>query len=178
MLVLIYNHGIDDGACSSTWCRGPLGPTNRPTATATVPKQCPLCQQEADKWHSCWTCPNLLQIEDEDISNSNYLVDELQVSLRDSQPILETLWLRGLVTKAQITQSSDHNPLEAYTVTIRHSDYIPPAAGHLDIRPQLSLTPTPNNTCLNQQNINTQNLLAFTALLKQNSPNTLITSIR
>jgi len=105
-----------------------------------VPNQCPLCQQEVDKWHSCWTCPSLnMQIEDEDITNISYLVTKLQLALTNDQPVHESLWLRGLVTKEHITPSSNHNPLEEYPVTIRHKDYVPPTTGLFEVIAQLSL---------------------------------------
>lgn len=46
-----------------------------------VPNQCPLCQQEIDNWHSCWTCPALLQIEEEDITYSSYLIEKKTTDL-------------------------------------------------------------------------------------------------
>ena len=104
-----------------------------------VPNQCPLCQQEVDKWHTCWTCPELLQLEDDDIQNSNYLVTQLQNAINNDQRIHESLWLRGLVTKEHITPSPNHNPLEEYPVTIRDKDYVPPVTGPLVVQPQLSL---------------------------------------
>jgi len=104
-----------------------------------VPNQCPLCQQEVDKWHSYWTCPCLQELEEEDISNSNYLIEKLQAALDSDQPVLESLWLRGLVTKAQITPKAEHNPLEEYPITIRHIDYTPPNQDPLEVQIQTPL---------------------------------------
>jgi len=60
-------------------------------------------------------------------------------ALTNNEAVLASLWLRGLVTKEQITPDSKHNPLEEYPVTIRHIDYIPPATAPAEVKPQLSL---------------------------------------
>jgi len=104
-----------------------------------VPNQCPLCQQEVDKWHTCWTCPNLLQIDDADIKDNNYLITQIQEALSNDQHLHESLWLRGLLTTEQITPSQNHNPLEEYSITVRHIEYIPSEASPTEVKPQPSL---------------------------------------
>lgn len=74
--------------------------------------KCPLCNENVyDCWHTLWTCDKIMQSQEPAITESNYLVQELEHSR-------VSFFNRALVSEEEIEIGEEYNPIDEYPLQI------------------------------------------------------------